>query len=312
MPQLTVITPVYNGMPKLRDTVQSILDQEGVDFVYHLVSDGSTDGSDEYLRSLTDPRVKASFQVNRGLCRTLNDAIHDAESPYIARIDQDDLAMPGRLRDQLLFLESHPECGAVLGNLERITARGTNFVSHSSFPPDIEHVIYRSENLGCVVHSTLMIRREAFERLGGYRPSMYPVDDYDLLLRMEEAFEVGFLTHPVIQYRIHGNAGSFSTSDAMDWKTEFALANARSRRTSGGELDMARFESEWASRAWHKKLGSRLGTRGRLCFRMAGLLLGERRWAGGLRNLALAFLCAPAYTSLRIANMARYRMKRDR
>ena len=226
MPQLTVITPVYNGMPRLRDTVASILAQEGVDFAYHLVSDGSTDGSDDYLRSLTDPRVRVSFQGNKGLCRTLNDAILGSDTPYIARIDQDDLALPDRLRDQVGFLDAHPECCAVLGNLERFTDIGTNFGSHLSFPSGTTHVPYRSETFGCVVHSTLMVRREAFAILGGYRHEMYPVDDYDLLLRMEERFEVGFLTRPLIRYRIHGDAGSFSTSEAMDWKTEFALAKA--------------------------------------------------------------------------------------
>lgn len=309
MPQLTVITPVYNGMPRLRDTVASILAQEGVDFVYHLVSDGSTDGSDDYLRSLTDPRVRVSFQENKGLCRTLNDAMLAADTPYIARIDQDDLALPDRLRDQVRFLEAHPECCAALGNLERFTDSGTNFGSHLSFPSGTTHVPYRSETFGCVVHSTLMVRREAFAILGGYRHEMYPVDDYDLLLRMEERFEVAFLTRPLIRYRIHGNAGSFTTSEAMDWKTEFALANARSRRAGGSELDMARFQEQWAERPWHTKLGRELAARGRLRFRNAGLLLGEGHRPKGLWNLALAGLLAPRYTLGRIVDMARYRLK---
>lgn len=309
MPQLTVITPVYNGMPRLRDTVDSILAQEGVDFVYHLVSDGSTDGSDDYLRSLTDPRVRVSFQENRGLCRTLNDSMGAARTAYIARIDQDDLALPDRLRDQVRFLDSHPGCCAVLGNLERFTDSGANFGSHLSFPAGTAHVPYRSETFGCVVHSTLMLRRESFESLGGYRHEMYPVDDYDLLLRMEERFEVGFLTRPLIRYRIHGNAGSFTTSEAMDWKTEFALANARSRRASGRELDMARFQAEWASRPWHAKLARDLAARGRLRFRKAGLLLGEGHRPSGVWNLALALLLAPRYTSGRVRDMARYRLE---
>jgi len=309
VPLLTVITPVYNGMPHLRDTVESILSQQGIDFVYHLVSDGSKDGSDEYLRSLTDPRVKVTCQANKGLCQTLNEAMVGAETPFIARIDQDDLALPGRLRDQFEFLDSHPQCGAVLGNLERITDRGSNFGSHLSFPSGTPSVAYRSETFGCVVHSTLMLRREAFEALGGYRQAMYPVDDFDLLLRMEERFEIGFLTRPVIRYRIHGNAGSFTTSGAMDWKTEFALANARSRRQDGHELDMERFATDWASRPWHQKMGRNLVTRGRLHFRTAGLLLGERRVFQGAWNLALASLLAPKYTSHRIIDMVRYRLK---
>ena len=74
MTTLTITLPVYNGMPYLKDAVESVLAQTFADFRFLIIDDGSTDGTAEYLRSLNDPRLRVIIRENRGLGTTLEPA----------------------------------------------------------------------------------------------------------------------------------------------------------------------------------------------------------------------------------------------
>lgn len=121
---LTVIIPVYNGMPFLKETIQSILNQTYRDFHLLIVDDGSTDGSSEYLKTLTDSRIEVRHQSNMGLCASLNQAVASSDSELIARLDQDDVALPSRLQEQIDFLSSHLDYACILSRISRITESG--------------------------------------------------------------------------------------------------------------------------------------------------------------------------------------------
>ena len=66
MPSITVFMPVYNALPYLKDAVESIRRQTLADWRFLIVDDGSTDGSVEYLRGLTDPRITLIEQPHQG------------------------------------------------------------------------------------------------------------------------------------------------------------------------------------------------------------------------------------------------------
>lgn len=107
--KLTVILPAYNGMPYLPQAVESILGQSFTDFTFIIVNDGSTDGTGEYLSSLTDPRIEIANQVNAGQGASLNAGLQRCKSEFIAYMDADDNSMPDRLRQQLEFMEANPQ-----------------------------------------------------------------------------------------------------------------------------------------------------------------------------------------------------------
>ena len=85
MRQITVGIPVYNGMPYLPESVESILRQDYNDFEILIINDGSTDDSVDYLHSLRDPRLRILHQENRGLTATLNRMLSEATTPWLAR-----------------------------------------------------------------------------------------------------------------------------------------------------------------------------------------------------------------------------------
>jgi glycosyltransferase involved in cell wall biosynthesis len=298
---LTVVIPVYNGMPFLKETIQSILDQTYQDFHLLIVDDGSTDGSTEYLKTLTDSRVEVKFQKNMGLCASLNQAMLSSNSNLIARLDQDDIAAPTRLQEQINFLNSHPDYSCVLSGISRFTS-GMEFGSYQNDYTeeisDYTQVIY-----GCIVHSTICFRRESFVALGGYRPSLYPVDDYDLLLRFEESYKVAVINKALVRYRIHSKAGTFKTFSDMEFNTKYVEEMASRRRAGMPELSLTEFGETLNQVTSWEKYSRNINGIGRLMFRRAGLMIGEGNYINGLYNLVGASLLSPKNTFHKLMGM---------
>ena len=101
-PAITVLLPVYNGLPYLEAAIRSILQQSFEDFTLLIVDDGSSDGSRVLLEKLakTDARIELIFQQNAGIVLALNRGLDAVRSPYVARMDADDVALPQRLERQ--------------------------------------------------------------------------------------------------------------------------------------------------------------------------------------------------------------------
>jgi glycosyltransferase involved in cell wall biosynthesis len=303
--KLTVIVPVYNGMPFLKETIQSILNQTYKDFHLLIIDDGSTDESSEYLKTLTDPRVEVRYQNNMGLCASLNQAVASSNSELIARLDQDDIALSFRLQEQIDFLTSHPDYACVLSRISRISQSGQEFGSYETdFSEEISD--YMQILHGCIVHSTICFRRESFLTLGGYRSSLYPVDDYDLLLRFEEVYKVAIINKALIKYRIHSQAGTFKTFYDMELKTRYVEGMASRRRSGNPEVSLMEFSHTLNQAPLLEKWKRNINGRGRLMFRHAGLRIGEGKYISGLYSLVGACLLTPKLTFQKLLALYRH------
>lgn len=191
---ISVVMGVFNGASTLAATLDSILAQTEEDFECIVVDDGSTDGTPDILGACAarDPRVRVIRQENGGLTRALIAGCAAARGNYIARHDAGDLSDPRRFDAQKRALDADA---------------GLTFVSTATqyAGPDLEplwiarptaaarkplHVL--DLNLpggmteGPTHHGSVMFRREAYERAGGYRAAFYYGQDYDLWYRLAE------------------------------------------------------------------------------------------------------------------------------
>src|SRR4051794_31880832 len=112
-PLISVLVPVYNGMPYLPETIESVRAQTFADFEIIALDDGSTDGTGSYLSSVADGRLRIEKLKRGGLSAALNHGLRVARAPVVARIDADDAAMPERFQLQYLYLREHPDCLAL-------------------------------------------------------------------------------------------------------------------------------------------------------------------------------------------------------
>lgn len=111
--RVSVILPVYNKAPWLREAMDSILTQSYRDFELIAVDDASTDASVEVLRTYSaDPRLRIIYhEHNLGPGMTAQHAIDEAVGEFIVRMDADDVMLADRIDRQVAFMDAHPEVG---------------------------------------------------------------------------------------------------------------------------------------------------------------------------------------------------------
>lgn len=201
-PAISVVLPVYNGLPYLRAAVESVLTQSFRDFELIVINDGSSDGSAELLAAFDDPRLRLSHQENRGLAATLNIGIAQARGHYIARQDQDDICLPGRFEKQVTFLDSHPHVG-LLGTAAEIWVASERTARTLCHPAESDALRFGLLFNNYFVHSSVMLRRAVFDSVGGYAEdsARQPPEDYELWSRVARQFEVANLPDTLLAYR---------------------------------------------------------------------------------------------------------------
>lgn len=183
-PRVSVIMGVYNGERFLRESVDSVLNQNYKDFEFIICNDCSTDASEVLLRQYAaqDERiVLLKNEKNMGLGATLNHCMTVARGELIARMDCDDRALPHRFAYQVQWMEQHPEVDVLGTNVEYIDDNGDVF-GHSHCEEDKVFSISDAVRASCVTHPTVMMRAETLRSVGGYTVNEWTTraEDYDL------------------------------------------------------------------------------------------------------------------------------------
>jgi glycosyltransferase involved in cell wall biosynthesis len=210
-PILSILLPVYNGSPYLNGVINSVLSQSFQNFELIIINDGSTDDSESIIKKIDDSRIRYVQQQNHGLSATLNIALGLASGEFVARQDQDDISFPLRLQKQVEFLAANPDVGMV-GTSAEIwvgNAKTERFLKH---PVDDASIKFNLLFDNPFVHSSVMIRRNVFERVGGYSEdkTRQPPEDYELWSRVAREFKVANLPETLLAY--HEVQGSMSRS----------------------------------------------------------------------------------------------------
>ncbi|HBJ73073.1 MAG TPA: glycosyl transferase [Actinobacteria bacterium] len=207
MPRVSVVLPVFNGAPFLSQAIDSILRQTFADLELLVVDDASTDESTEVVRSFGDPRIRLIMnETNLGLPATLNVGLEAAVGEFIARQDQDDVALPDRLAKQVLRMDANTALG-LLGTWAVILTEDPNGDWEPSgehrHPADDASLRLRLFWNSPFVHSTVMMRASVVRAAGGYatEPVRVLPEDYDLWTRIANAAEIGNVPEALQWYR---------------------------------------------------------------------------------------------------------------
>ncbi|MCA9776909.1 MAG: glycosyltransferase [Candidatus Eremiobacteraeota bacterium] len=208
-PQVSVIMSVHNGGRYLKAAVESVLQQTFRDFEFLIVDDGSTDGSSEYLESLSglDSRVRMLSQENSGLVFSLNRLIRESRGSLLARMDADDVCLPDRLQAQVDRFRKEPGLGVLGGHIEIIGPESEALGKwlYPTTPGKVEETL----KFGCpVAHPAVMMRKNLVDKVGGYREFFTHCEDYDLWLRLSELAAISNLDQTVLRYRTHSSSVS--------------------------------------------------------------------------------------------------------
>lgn len=193
--KIAVLMPAYNVEKYISRAIQSIRGQTFRNWNLIIVNDGSTDGTFDVIRSMTnaDPRIiYISYASNRGITEALNKGLNYIsvlkDVTHIARMDADDISHIHRFEEQLRFMKNYPKydvCGS------NILIKFKNGYRMKSYPKFVTEYEFLEE---CpLAHGTMLAKREVFNKLR-YNTTFYAgiCEDYDLWGRvLLGGFEIG-------------------------------------------------------------------------------------------------------------------------
>lgn len=178
--KISVCIPVYNSGATLRQAIWSVLNQSFNDFELLLYLDGCTDNSESVIDGFRDERIrKIVASENRGIVHARNTLVGAAKGKYLAWLDADDIALPGRLLEQYTFLENNADVFAVASWVEVRGHKKLKKVKWTANDRLLNAWILLRNPL---VQSSIMLRNNRQELV--YKQEFEYLEDYELLSRL--------------------------------------------------------------------------------------------------------------------------------
>lgn len=207
LPLISVILPVYNAEEYISEAIQSILNQSYSSFEIIVINDGSTDRTEDVVKSLNDNRIRYhKNEKNLKLISTLNLGLQLAKGKYIARLDADDLVLPNRFETQIHFLESHPDYG-IVGTYAEEFGTSQSILEYVTEDEDIRYAFLTHNPF---IHSSVMIRKSILTDFNLYfNPKWLHVEDYGLWISLLAHAKGKNIPEVLVKYRVHESQISF-------------------------------------------------------------------------------------------------------
>jgi len=204
MPKVNVIIITYNRAKLLSSAITSVLNQTFQDFEIIVVDDASTDNTKEVVSSFNDKRIKyIRHEINKGEAGARNTGVMNSNCKYIAFLDDDDEWMPEKLKMQVDLLEnSSPKVGGVYTGYLRVN-KITGEVLDRKLPAKRGNIFYEILAENWFIVSTVLLKKECFEKVGLFDGSIPYGLDWDMWIRISREFHFECIKEPLVKYSIH-------------------------------------------------------------------------------------------------------------
>jgi glycosyltransferase involved in cell wall biosynthesis len=219
-PVVSVVIKSYNHEAYVGHTIRSVLEQSFQDFEIVVTDDGSTDATPQIIEAFTDARIRFErSERNRGAAATMNATVARARGEFIAILNSDDFALPGRLKTQVAFLRDHPEIAAVFCIPVQVGESGAPIegigplfaipFEHPN-PTRVQWLRHFFLHGNCLCAPSAMIRRSAYAELGTDDPRLALLLDLDRWIRLLQTYEIHVMAEPLVAFRVRANLANAS------------------------------------------------------------------------------------------------------
>lgn len=213
MPLVSVVIPCYNHEKYVQDCIQSVIKQTYRSIELIIIDDGSKDNSVQKIQEMITKcqerfvRFEFRYRGNKGLSRTLNEAIDWCRGKYFCAIASDDKMLPAKTELQVQFLENHLDVVAVFGGINQIN---DNSEIVRAINPKAQYYVF--DEIARFEHTlpapTQMLRLEPLIKVGKYNPDIRLEDWYSYLKLTQDGSKIGVLEDIVCDYRRHEHNSS--------------------------------------------------------------------------------------------------------
>lgn len=209
MSTVSVIVPTLNRRSYLEEAVESALAQSHADLECVVVDGGSTDGTQEYLRSIDDERLHVIARDSpRGLSNARNAALDAATGEYVVFLDDDDRLFENAIEVLLETIRDRPtSCAGVCTALRQVSANGRTFERRVG-----DGTVERIGEMSIKNPSGTLVRADAVAQMGGFDERYACREDADFWIRLFEHFDLYELDR--VLYERHCHDGQLSKQPA--------------------------------------------------------------------------------------------------
>ncbi|HEX8135978.1 MAG TPA: glycosyltransferase [Pyrinomonadaceae bacterium] len=241
---VSVCIPTFNGARWILDSINSALSQTFPPSEILVVDDGSTDDTVEIVRAVRDERIRLVLnERNLGLARNWNRCVELARGQFVKFLFQDDILYPQCIERMVQLFLSAENLGLVFAArdiiidvedeitrewLENCATLHTRFraLECVNRGRDLFAQYLEKEFLGNWVGepSSVMIRRECFDRVGLFNTAMYQTCDVEMWLRIMFFYDVGFIQEKLSAFRYHADSTTRANMKSRrDWLDQVRL-----------------------------------------------------------------------------------------
>jgi GT2 family glycosyltransferase len=228
---VSVILPFRDAAATVAEAIEGVLAERDLDLEVIALDDRSRDEGPAIVAAIArrDPRVRLIAGEGAGLVAAVRRAIDHARAPLLARMDADDVSRPGRVARAVASLRAEPTLGAVGTQVEPFPAAavGAGLLRYVAWQ---NAILSRDEHARALFvesplcHPSVTIRRDAYDRVGGFRDGPFP-EDYDLWLRLDAA-GYGLAKVPAVLLGWRHHEGRVTFDDPRCALARFADAKA--------------------------------------------------------------------------------------
>ena len=255
-PKISIVTPSYNQGQFLEETIRSVLDQNYPNLEYIIIDGSSNDASVDIIRRYANRLSYWVSEKDAGQADAINKGFRRSTGDIMTWLNSDDLLCPGALRAAAGFFEAHGDCGAVIGDLELIGARGQHLGFKKSIPVCYWSMLY---SMCAVPQPATFFTNGAWLRTGELDATLLYQMDAEFFLRMKRnGVRFGTLKVPVARARLHKQNKTVSQYHQTFWAFNRAIQDRYLgitrrgfvRRTYMGAMNWVARAHQYAVRAF--------------------------------------------------------------
>ena len=234
-PLVSIITPSFNQVRFLEETIHSVLEQDYPNIEYIIIDGGSSDGSLEIIQSNSDRLAWWVSEPDRGQTDAINKGFAQAKGEILAWINSDDTYLPHAVSEAATYLEANPEVGMVYGDANLIDEQGQVIGKFPALQTD-----YRRLRQGYVhiPQQASFFRANLWQQVGPLDPTFYFAMDYDLWVRIARIAPLRYHPRTWANFRLHGT-GKSVVSDDRCWPEMLRVH----QREGGGRFSKLYFKA---------------------------------------------------------------------
>jgi glycosyltransferase involved in cell wall biosynthesis len=210
LPVVSIVTPSFNQVRFIEETIRSVLTQDYPNFEYIIVDGGSTDGSLEIIQRYAKRLAWWVSEPDQGQADAINKGFAHASGDIYAWLNSDDTYLPGTFTQAVSYLSAHPHVDMIYADANLVDESGKILGRFPAQGTSLESMLRGSVH---IPQQTTFYRADIWKKAGGLNPSFYFAMDYDLWIRIAKLSQPVYVKQLWANFRLHGEGKSVLSDD---------------------------------------------------------------------------------------------------